>query len=88
MGRWGRGAFRGVARAALGHAVPRVDSSTCASGPRPRVWTVPHACRCYRRLIDSMFAAMRGNKMTDEQAALCVQAYWRRYLSVIYYQVY
>ena len=24
--------------------------------------------------------------MTDEQAALCVQAYWRRYLSVIYYQ--
>ena len=25
--------------------------------------------------------------MTDEQAALCVQAYWRRYLSVIYYQV-
>ena len=27
------------------------------------------ACRCYGRLIDSMFAAMRGNKMTDEQAA-------------------
>ena len=24
--------------------------------------------------------------MTDEQAALCVQAYWRRYLSVIYFQ--
>ena len=24
--------------------------------------------------------------MTDEQAALCVQAYWRRYLAVIYYQ--
>ena len=24
--------------------------------------------------------------MTEEQAALCVQAYWRRFLSVIYYQ--
>ena len=24
--------------------------------------------------------------MTDEQAALCVQAYWRRYLSVINFQ--
>ena len=37
-------------------------------------------------MFDSLVAAMSGNKMTDEQAALCVQAYWRRYLSVIYYQ--
>lgn len=35
---------------------------------------------------DALFAALRGNMMTEEQAALCVQAYWRRYLSVIYYQ--
>ena len=37
-------------------------------------------------VFDSMLAALRGHKMTEEQAALCVQAYWRRYNSLIYFQ--
>ena len=37
-------------------------------------------------VFDSMLAALRGHKMTEEQAALCVQAYWRRYLSLICFQ--
>ena len=56
--------------------------------PDPRASERAGICRVRAGWGDAFFAVLKGNTMTDEQAALCVQAYWRRYLSVIYYQVY
>ena len=35
---------------------------------------------------EALISIFKGHQMTEEQAAICVQAYWRRYASVIHMQ--
>lgn len=34
-------------------------------------------------LFEAALSLMKGHKMTDEQAAVCVQTYWRRYQAIV-----
>ncbi|KAL1529540.1 hypothetical protein AB1Y20_000485 [Prymnesium parvum] len=35
---------------------------------------------------EALFSIIRGHQMTEEQAAICIQAYWRRYAAIIHRQ--
>ena len=35
---------------------------------------------------EALVSIFKGHQMTEEQAAICVQAYWRRYATIIHSQ--
>ena len=35
---------------------------------------------------EALVSIFKGHQMTDEQAAICIQAYWRRYATIIHSQ--
>ncbi len=35
---------------------------------------------------DALLARLKGHSMTEQQAAVCIQAYWLRYIALSHYQ--
>ena len=73
----------------LDRAALREDDESLMSSPR-RVKESFNAFDNMRKAGagwgNALIAMFQGKKMTDDQAALCIESHWRRYVAVTYYQ--